>query len=812
MKRKPFTGRHALFVLLTAIILLFTIGPAPVRADNPSDSESESTEAVEQTALSSEEISLNQSSYTYTGSEITPEITVTSGGVLLEENTDYAVSYSSNIDAGTASITVTGTGNYTGTVTTSFEILPATLEDATVVLSKSSYTYKGKARKPSATVTLGDITLTKNTDYSIAYKDNIDVGTATAVITGINNYTGQVSADFIIKPLSIKSAQASLSKTSYTYNGKKKKPKATIVLNAATLQSGQDYTIKYKNNTDVGTASAVITGKGNYSGTLTLSFQINPGSARLTARLSATSYTYNGKAKTPKATVKSGSTQLKLNKDYTITYANNINAGTASVIIAAKGNYSGTKTVTFKIRKASISKHSLTLKKKSYTYNGKKRTPGVTVSKKGTSLKKAQDYTVTYKKNLNPGIAQVLVKGTGNYSGTLKKTFKILPRKANLYNIQHQDKSLVLTWEEDSVVTGFEICRKDKSGKWSVIKTVSKKASSYSDSSTGNFGDSYKYRIRAYVKSGDTVLYGAYSKTLSAKVQHGAMSLSSVTPESSTSFILTWKKQSSASGYEIYRRENNSSDWKKIKTITSGGKTSYSDTGLTYGKTYTYSIRSYNKSGGKTVKGVLDENGYTAKLAYGSKYSNGYKFYYDAAGNLIKDVDKIIGKQSSYQIKVNKQANVVTVYAKDGDNGYMIPVKAFLCSAGGSNTPVGTFYTPEKYRWHTLSHGVEGQWCTRIHGGVLFHSVWYYSRSKTDLTTVQYNRLGSTASAGCVRVNCASAKWIYDNCSLGTSVTIYTSSNPGPLGKPEGITLPSWHTWDPTDPTCEDLCAERGCH
>lgn len=93
------------------------------------------------------------------------------------------------------------------------------------------------------------------------------------------------------------------------------------------------------------------------------------------------------------------------------------------------------------------------------------------------------------------------------------------------------------------------------------------------------------------------------------------------------------------------------------------------------------------------------------------------KLYYDAQGKLVKDVSKIIGKQSSYVIKVNKKMNVVTVYAKDGDNGYIIPVKSFVCS-GGAATPIGTFYTPAKYRWQTLMGPCYGQWCTRIHGGV----------------------------------------------------------------------------------------------
>lgn len=155
---------------------------------------------------------------------------------------------------------------------------------------------------------------------------------------------------------------------------------------------------------------------------------------------------------------------------------------------------------------------------------------------------------------------------------------------------------------------------------------------------------------------------------------------------------------------------------------------------------------------------------------------------------------------TKYWIKVNKQANVATVYQLK--SGKYKPIKAFLISCGGSNTPAGTFYTPAKYRWQTLMGPSYGQYCTRIHGGILFHSVWYYQKDKTTQSTVQFNKLGQTASHGCVRLSVADAKWIYDHCALGTKVTIYSSKNPGPLGKPKGIKVSTSRRmyWDPTDP------------
>lgn len=157
-----------------------------------------------------------------------------------------------------------------------------------------------------------------------------------------------------------------------------------------------------------------------------------------------------------------------------------------------------------------------------------------------------------------------------------------------------------------------------------------------------------------------------------------------------------------------------------------------------------------------------------------------------------------------YYIKINRQQNCVTVYALDSKGEYTKPVKAFACSVGVNNaTPTGTFAIPAKYRWHVLMGGVYGQYCSRIHGGVLFHSVFYSSKDPSKLAYNSYNRLGQAASHGCVRLNVEAAKWIYDNCPVGTKVTIYDSKNPGPLGKPTPVRVDvssPYRGWDPTDP------------
>ena len=191
------------------------------------------------------------------------------------------------------------------------------------------------------------------------------------------------------------------------------------------------------------------------------------------------------------------------------------------------------------------------------------------------------------------------------------------------------------------------------------------------------------------------------------------------------------------------------------------------------------------------------ENGY-AKTGW--QYIDGYKFYFDSCGRLVQDVDSLIGKQSDYLLKVNKTLNCLTVYAKDGNNGYIIPVKAMLTSVG-DDTPIGTFKTPEKYRWRLMVNDTYTQYATRITQGFLFHSITYATPNENNLLTVGYNGLGVSRSLGCVRLNCRNSKWVYDNCHLGTTVQVYEDANvASPFDEPELVPISDQQTWDPTDP------------
>lgn len=176
---------------------------------------------------------------------------------------------------------------------------------------------------------------------------------------------------------------------------------------------------------------------------------------------------------------------------------------------------------------------------------------------------------------------------------------------------------------------------------------------------------------------------------------------------------------------------------------------------------------------------------------------NGFKVCKDANGTLYEDAQSLLGTRNTYVLRVNKATNVVTVIVANGEGTFNIAYKRFVCSTG-KDTPPGTYYTPAKYHWKLLMGPSYGQYSTRIVGGILFHSVPYNKQNPYTLSAKAFNQLGTTCSHGCVRLMCKDAKWIYDNCALGTRVDIISGKDP--LSKPTAPKISTSQTWDPTDP------------
>ena len=165
--------------------------------------------------------------------------------------------------------------------------------------------------------------------------------------------------------ISISKASVTLSTSTYAYDGKAKTPSVTVKVGGKTLKKDTDYTVSYSNNTKVGTAKVTITGKGNYTGSVSKTYSIKNNFKKATVS-GISNKSYTGKNITQSVTVKYNGKTLKKGTDYTVSYSSNKNIGTATVKIAGKGSYTGTIAKTFKINPAKQEIQKLTAKSKAF--------------------------------------------------------------------------------------------------------------------------------------------------------------------------------------------------------------------------------------------------------------------------------------------------------------------------------------------------------------------------------------------------------------------------------------------------------------
>ncbi|MBO6215504.1 MAG: Ig-like domain-containing protein, partial [Lachnospiraceae bacterium] len=304
----------------------------------------------------------------------------TESGTVLVKDTDYTIGYSNNVNVGTAAITATGMGNYTGSVSAGYTIgqldlssLPAGAE---VALDVSNVSYTGMAVTPevSVAVTLPGgtvLTLAENTDYITSFSNNISVGSsAVARVTGIQNFTGTISKNFSVVERSIVSSSMTYSfnagtdiftgsdsdgdlsftatNSSRVWNGYAVQPGIAIFDGSTPLVKGTDFTVEFADNTEPGTATATITGKKNYAGAqkVVIKFTINK-CAIDSDRITITNNSETDAVLTIRDTVKSGYTLIE-GTDYTVTKDTSKGGGVKTATIKGIGShYTGTATVSY---------------------------------------------------------------------------------------------------------------------------------------------------------------------------------------------------------------------------------------------------------------------------------------------------------------------------------------------------------------------------------------------------------------------------------------------------------------------------------
>ena len=309
--------------------------------------------------------------------------------------------------------------------------------------------------------------------------------------------------------------------------------------------------------------------------------------------------TYTGQKIYPTITVKDGNTSLFNGRDYTVSYSNNKNVGTATVTITGKGNYTGTVTKTFKILAKNLSKVKTTVDTSNKTYTGKALTTSIKLVDGSTVLKNDTDYTVSYSNHKNPGEATVTITGKGNYTGTITKTFIIKPKKVTGFKVKEQKTdSIKLSWSKVTGKTGYKIYSYNyKKEKWEYVGKTDKTTYTIKKLKAGT---TYKFRVRAYVTVSKKDYFGSYTSSLKTTTQTKKPSISKLTTKNKKATI-KWKNVSGASGYQIYMATSKKGKYSRIKTITKGSTTSYTKSKLKKNKKYYFKIRTYRTVDGKKV-------------------------------------------------------------------------------------------------------------------------------------------------------------------------------------------------------------------
>lgn len=426
---------------------------------------------------------------TFTGSAIEPELTVKDGEKTLTKGTDYAVTFSNNTNVGTASVTITGQGNYTGQVPTkTFNIVTdGTLitdsvtinyadglinikEGEPVPIAPEKYSIEGGTVYTFSSLgwwnvskesyygsgdkfAKGDLKLYLNLEAPAGFTFPDSLKVTFNGSTSVWKKSGEYAKSYVTTvtvpgkdSIDISSADVEISyqdpeEETFDYTGEAIVPEVTVKLSSETLVRDTDYTVSYNNNINATTkdnlASLTIQGIGDYSGIIQKTFRILPVSISFATVSDIPDQKYTGSNITPALTVKYNAKTLVDGTDYTAAFTNNTNVGTASVDITGTGNYKGYKTgITFNI----VSDSSVTTDISNavigaiadQTYTGSAITPAIKVTYGGATLVNGTDYTAAYTNNTNAGTATVTITGKGSYSGTNSATFKIVKSEQQL--------------------------------------------------------------------------------------------------------------------------------------------------------------------------------------------------------------------------------------------------------------------------------------------------------------------------------------------------------------------------------------------
>lgn len=409
------------------------------------------------------------------------DVTVTDGTTLLKKGTDYTYPDTNTSSLGTKKLTITGAGNYSGSVEVSYTVTGAsnTFTPNNVSITNERTTYFNNATQyANVVIKIGSTTLTKDRDFKVTYSYNgktvtnpKDAGTYTVSITGIGSYSGSATGTFIIQKIPLSWTEIIPGTTYYDSYYKGYVPRVTLRTKAGYPYgySGYvtipetDYTVTYLNvNSTYSWSKPTISvkvapnavnlanGIGNVT-EVTSPFTVTKRSLSTYCTVtfangrSSAAYTAGG-VSLPAVTVKDGSKTLALNTDYKVTYKNAAgtkittstlkDAGTYSVVVEGIGEYDGSQTLTYTITGTDIGNYTVTLKESKVSADGRSKTPVITSVAYGyASRLNTTDYTVSYQDSTGkevkayqmsaPGTYRVVVTGKNGYTGSCYANFTI---------------------------------------------------------------------------------------------------------------------------------------------------------------------------------------------------------------------------------------------------------------------------------------------------------------------------------------------------------------------------------------------------
>ena len=496
-----------------------------------------------------------------------------------------------------------------------------------------SYTYTGKPFKPDVKVYLGSYELTAGTDYKIvSYKNNTKIGTATCTIQGLGTYTGTTTGSFTIAPIPLPgySWYYSLEYSNYDYTGKEIRPAVTC----EGLTEGIDFTVSYKDNINAGTAQVIITGIGNYSGTYTLEFTINPVTictdvSQLQSKHPYDEnvhevYVYNGAEGAENLYLTfSDDTQFEEYCDYLYIYdANGYEVGSytgdelSGRTITVPGSYvklvlntdSSNNEYGFRVVSASDKLECAT-----HVFGDWKITEEATCTTTGTKTRACtvcgKVETVTIAKTAHKYVNTV-VKPTYTAQGyTLHKcsvcgySYKdnympaLKPTELTGVKVKTQGStSLTLAWDKNASAKGY-IIEQYKGGKWTQIAKTSSNATVTYTVNGLKADTTYTFRIKAYAISGETEIYSDYVR-IAGKTRIANVASFKGSAVSASAVKLDWSKNDKATGYVIEQYKGGK--WTAIATTKNNTTLTFTVKGLAKGTAYSFRIKSFRKTGSTT--------------------------------------------------------------------------------------------------------------------------------------------------------------------------------------------------------------------